>query len=677
MPNDLKIQIVVEGAQQAASAVRATSDAIAEAALRNASAQNTLRDAVRQYVRGDLPSLEVATKVVATAQAEAAASAAALQAATQGAAEGMTQLDRAEALATARMAGFATGTGMLGTALGRVAAASSTLGPLMAAAFPVLAVGAIVDIVGRLPGLFEEIIDDVEGWDSASKKAYSEIVASNTNMLLETTRLKIQVEALNEIGLTGSAKYVQAIKNNADALKAWGATSSELLRTQRSLQAQIEEMRQAPATVPGAESVAHFFAERSEKMKQLRKDLDETTHALEVVNRTEQELAQVEGPKALKDRVAAAATEAKRLATESLNAGEEFFRAMERAKLSTEQLRDEQKQLADAQQEFGQEQVNKKTIGDTKDLEDRAAAEREFQQERVNDQRNAQLSAIQLQERNVQDAARLGQISAQQEVAQLSSLAAQKLAIETQYLDRRINEILDRLQSDDAKSYAEDVKEWSKLLSDKLKAQQQYEAARQRVTDTAMKEWQKAEQGAVKAIGNDLASGITQWMTHQATFGRAMQDVWTHFATTAVSSLVKTGVQMAINAAQQKAITASTQIDNAKDAAGATWAAVSKIPVIGPFLAPELAAAAFAGVMAFHEGGIVPGNREVPALLMGGERVLTKEQQSGMGNTTTVHLHYNPSVRGGGSAASTKDMLDSHGRTLTRSLQRMLRKMNR
>lgn len=42
---------------------------------------------------------------------------------------------------------------------------------------------------------------------------------------------------------------------------------------------------------------------------------------------------------------------------------------------------------------------------------------------------------------------------------------------------------------------------------------------------------------------------------------------------------------------------------------------------------------------AFHKGGIVPGNREVPALLMGGEGVFTREQMAAMGGRIDLHNH--------------------------------------
>src|SRR5580704_12198947 len=88
MGESLRIQVIVDGSQvtagmsQVGSVVTSAEEAIAAATLRHASAQNTLRDVIQQYVRGDLPSLAAATKMVAAAQEEAALAALVLQRAT-------------------------------------------------------------------------------------------------------------------------------------------------------------------------------------------------------------------------------------------------------------------------------------------------------------------------------------------------------------------------------------------------------------------------------------------------------------------------------------------------------------------------------------------------------------------------------------------------------------------
>jgi len=81
-------------------------------------------------------------------------------------------------------------------------------------------------------------------------------------------------------------------------------------------------------------------------------------------------------------------------------------------------------------------------------------------------------------------------------------------------------------------------------------------------------------------------------------------------------------------------------------------------------------AAASASFLAFHEGGIVPGSGEVPALLMGGERVLTKEQQNNLGGHT---FNYHQHIAGN----ATAETLRGGQALFEKSLKRTLRRFNR
>jgi hypothetical protein len=96
-------------------------------------------------------------------------------------------------------------------------------------------------------------------------------------------------------------------------------------------------------------------------------------------------------------------------------------------------------------------------------------------------------------------------------VQQLNDLEKQKFGIEKAYLDQRINSILARLTSDDDKAYREDLKEWSKLLNDKQKAEDNYLKNRQKNTDNAAtieeKRWERLQ--AIQDAYNILL--IKEW----------------------------------------------------------------------------------------------------------------------------------------------------------------------
>jgi hypothetical protein len=107
-----------------------------------------------------------------------------------------------------------------------------------------------------------------------------------------------------------------------------------------------------------------------------------------------------------------------------------------------------------------------------------------------------------------------------------------------------------------------------------------------------------------------------------------------------------------------------------------------------PVLAPTLAAGAFAAVMAFADGGIVPGvgrGDTVPAVLTPGEHVADKELTDGLRGmvrsgagahkATHVHVHntYHVSALDGGGM---EEVLARHNDTVTRHIERTVRRMN-
>ena len=137
----------------------------------------------------------------------------------------------------------------------------------------------------------------------------------------------------------------------------------------------------------------------------------------------------------------------------------------------------------------------------------------------------------------------------------------------------------------------------------------------------------------------------------------------------------------------QKATGDSEQLDDAKVAASNTYKQVSNWPIVGPALAPIAAAGAFAGVMAFAEGGIVPGYRDydsVPAMLTPGEAVLPKGLTDKLTKSSSggeVHNHHNTmhvvqhvqTIDGDGM----RQALDKNAAVLTKHFHSTMRKQNR
>ena len=107
----------------------------------------------------------------------------------------------------------------------------------------------------------------------------------------------------------------------------------------------------------------------------------------------------------------------------------------------------------------------------------------------------------------------------------------------------------------------------------------------------------------------------------------------------------------------------------------------------GVVLGPAFAALAFSSVMAFQQGGVVPGigtGDIVPAMLEPGEGVIKnsameKINRGEMGNTTNhthVHTHVNYTVSALDSDGMDK-VLAKHSDAISKHVGNELRKMNR
>jgi hypothetical protein len=369
--------------------------------------------------------------------------------------------------------------------------------------------------------------------------------------------------------------------------------------------------------------------------------------------------------------------------------------------------------LARDQAEFGAKEGSKESGSETKELGARQAAEREFQQGRLNDQKAAALAEIEIAQDKAKELARQGQISATQEVEQLNALEEKKRQIETAYLQERINTILARLNSDDAEMYAEDLKEWSRLLSEKQKAEDQFLKNRQKNIDNATNQEQKSWTTLTQRI-NGAFDGVIQSLTHGnenigRAFGKMLDSMLGDFLSFLArkaekrledkaleiaeqSSLLSTilGLKTANQASQQAAdaIAAATQVTRQAGIAGA--GAYASVMTSVPFpanvaAAPAAMAAAIASVMGnltlvSAAGGIESVPNDMFAQIHKGESVIPESYASGLrgliaGGGGGHTFHYSPTVHAGGSDLS--GILSKSGKQFIALAKRELRKMNR
>jgi hypothetical protein len=187
-------------------------------------------------------------------------------------------------------------------------------------------------------------------------------------------------------------------------------------------------------------------------------------------------------------------------------------------------------------------------------------------------------------------------------------------------------------------------------------------------------------------INQGFTSTIDGMMKHQESFSQGMVKMWNNMVQSMLNLLLKIALQWAeqellitvlhltgvqTRAAADLAYSMQERLWNAEDAAGSAYAATAGIPIIGPVLAPIAAAGAFAAVMAFEQGGIVPNGGPSNAVLHPNEMVLPAPLSQGFqrmlgaggGGGGTTHLHYAPTVHAYG-AGGMEDMLKSHASTI-------------
>jgi hypothetical protein len=170
--------------------------------------------------------------------------------------------------------------------------------------------------------------------------------------------------------------------------------------------------------------------------------------------------------------------------------------------------------------------------------------------------------------------------------------------------------------------------------------------------DTDLKAEQKEYQQYLSSFNSAFASAFAQVASGHETLGKAAMKIYDQMAMSFLKNMALTMMAEVEGALLHKTLAQQKQLTDAKGAAGGAWNATAGIPIIGPVLAPIAAAAAFAGVMAFDDGGMVPSTQM--SLVHAREAVLNPRQtenfrqmtEQGAGGAVThnygdTHIHAN------------------------------------
>jgi hypothetical protein len=242
---------------------------------------------------------------------------------------------------------------------------------------------------------------------------------------------------------------------------------------------------------------------------------------------------------------------------------------------------------------------------------------------------------------------RMGQLSAQQRITLLKDAANQEYQVEMQAV--RAKELADLQDTD---RYQADLNREVELTREHNR---QIVQLNQQSAQQSQQAWEKLWNGMTQQMNRVLLA----MLEGHKNLARQLAQVWNGIVETFARNVLKMAELYLLGLLLQKQGQKSQIMADAKTAAANTYSAVSAIPVVGPFLAPAAAAAAFGAVLAFesfNEGGVVTagGGMHVPILAKAGERVLTPSQTQNFENlvnnsssnsrSNTFNLHYNGQV---------------------------------
>lgn len=155
---------------------------------------------------------------------------------------------------------------------------------------------------------------------------------------------------------------------------------------------------------------------------------------------------------------------------------------------------------------------------------------------------------------------------------------------------------------------------------------------------------------AQQAARERIAQGLEGTFNHVISLQTLMTRGWKGFADEAVKSFDEIGLAMLQHLAVAMLVDDQLKLQHARTAASAAYAAEAGVPIVGPILAPIAATAAFAGALAFKQGGIVPS-------AAGG--MIT--EASGPESGTLALLHPNEMVLPAPISQTVQDMASSAG----------------
>jgi hypothetical protein len=306
-----------------------------------------------------------------------------------------------------------------------------------------------------------------------------------------------------------------------------------------------------------------------------------------------------------------------------------------------------------------------------------AAEEERAQQEQAGMQRAAlflqegarELAALK-EQIAVEDGLRLA--SAQREMAEEVQFANEDFAIKMVAYQKELA-ALDKYGKDYLNKVAE-------LQAKEQALVQQHEDAVTTAQEKAEKKRDQDILSARQSFDNSIAQGLTQSIMGHETWAKMVTNLGNQVVGGMIENAIKSMLAEDMSKEKDAAYAARKAFDIGVNMGGPA----------GIVLGPAFGAAAFAAVMAFESGGIVPGvgsGDTVPAMLSPGEAVLPKGIVEGLENASrfggsgaVTHVHIHAPIHMNASALDSggvDEVFEKHSAKIQKHFENAVRKMNR
>jgi hypothetical protein len=545
-------------------------------------------------------------------------------------------------------------------ALAGIAARSETLGPLLAGAFSGVALIAFAELAVKATEKLTDWIAKTFIFTDAMKALDSINKGINADIVDQEAKLKGLQEAYELIGLTGSALSAKKFELfNADQLApaqklltdmqgSIGFISKGFADTGQAVQIVNNYISQFNKSLPKDQQMSLLPDSASEA-----KALD-TLRSLAVAYQHNITTLAQEGANQQKKYELEVADEADKAAKKRLEIEEKVDKEISSAHAA---LQKEMAKQTEENSKIVDDQLKRQLDGKLKAAEasekEAAATVKAAEAQLELNSATAKAAAVSEADAVARDKAAGHIRQAMQDEQKLIALLQQEKAAALAVVDAKIQGAQVQMAAADT-STPEGATQYQTALA----AYRQFQAQRVQIAaeadkkitaadDADLKQQTKSYQTYLNTFNSQFANSFAQVMMGHETLGKAAVKMYQQMTQALLTNLAKAAMADIEGALLHKTLAKEQQLDDAKNAAGGAWKALSGIPIIGPALGAAAAAVAFAGVMAFDEGGMSEGGL---SLLHPNEAVLNPEQtknfqqmtESGGGDTHNygdLHIH--------------------------------------